>query len=717
MKPVMPSLGSSEALRVGARVGPYRLLDQIGAGGMGRVFAAERADGEYEQRVALKLINKGEEDEELLPRFYQERQALARLAHPNIARLLDGGVTEDGQPYLVMEYIEGLPLDVYCEQHRCDTYARVRLFREALAGVQHAHQHFLVHRDLKPGNILVTSEGAPKLLDFGIAKWLQASPQAPKLTATGMQPMTLDYASPEQVKDEAVTTASDVYALGVLLYELLTGHSPYRKTTSGSYNLQKAICEEEPQAPSEAITRIESAPGPEEQSAKTLTPEIVSATRESSPQKLRRRLAGDLDRIVLKALRKEPQLRYGSVEQFSEDLRRYLEGQPVSAREGKLSYRAGKFMRRNAGKLSTAAVFVALILGFAINASVQANRIAKERDRALAASAFLSSTIKLLDPIEAPNDTLTARAQVEIGVERIKTTVAHQPDLQALLLWQYGDLNRKLGKFESADSLLRESLALRQRIYGNNHIEVAKVLLGLGRLSNHTGKYASAESLLIAAKSIYRDKLGEKSEDFVTASNVLAQTYTETKQFEKAANVLAQTRELMLQLRPQGSYELGELLLNLSHLNLEQARYDSAESNARRAYEMLLKFSSERNPELSSALNNWGEALLHQGKHAEAEPLLRKAYHIAAAAVTDDHPVTALIKSTLGACLTGLRRFAEAEPFLTSACQYLRANHGDENFFTQQALKNIIAHYEARGLRQEAEEYRRLLLPERAASN
>jgi len=684
---------------------------------MGRVFGAERADGEYEQHVALKLINKSEEDEELLPRFYQERQALARLAHPNIARLLDGGVTDDGQPYLVMEYIEGLPLDNYCEQNNCDIQTRVRLFREALAGVQHAHQHFLVHRDLKPGNILITPEGAPKLLDFGIAKWLQASPQTPKLTATGMQPMTLDYASPEQVKDEAVTTASDVYALGVLLYELLTGHSPYRKTTSGSYNLQKAICEEEPEAPSEAINRIEQAPGMEGQSTKMLTPESVSATRESSPQKLRRRLAGDLDSIVLKALRKEPQHRYSSVEQFSEDLRRYLEGAPVSAREGKFSYRAGKFIKRNTGKLSAAAVFVALIIGFAMNATMQANRIAKERDRALAVSNFLTSTLEPLDPVYVPNDSITVRTQLDAGLVRIKTDLANQPELQAVLLAQFGDLNRKYGKFDLADSLLRESLVLRRRIYGDHHLEVARVLISLGRLSNHKGKYPQAESLLIAGLAIYRGQLGEKSADFVAASNVLAQTYTETRQLEKAATQLAKTRDLMLQLRPQGSYELGELLLNLSNLDLEQDDFKSAKNNGQQAYEMLLKYSSERNPELAGALNNWAEALIHQGKHAEAEPLLRKAYHIAAAAVTDDHPVTAFVKSTLGTCLTGLQRFAEAESLLTSSGQFLSASIGVQHPYTQQALKNIAAHYEARGMRQQAEEYRRLLLPAQAASN
>ncbi|MGH7451917.1 MAG: serine/threonine protein kinase, partial [bacterium] len=417
MKPGMQSVGISITLQAGARVGPYRLVEEIGKGGMGRVFLAERADGEYEQRVALKLINKSEEDEELLPRFYQERQALAMLAHPNIARLLDGGVTDDGQPYLVMEYIEGVPLDVYCDQHQCDTQTRVRLFREALAGVQHAHQHFLVHRDLKPGNILVTAEGVPKLLDFGVVKWLQASGPTPKLTAPGTQPMTLEYASPEQVKGEAVTTVSDVYTLGVLLYELLTGHSPYRKTTNKSYDLQKAICEQEPETPSAAINRIEPVLAPDQQTTKTLTPEVVSATREGSPQKLRRRLAGDLDSIVLKALRKEPQHRYGSAEQFSEDLRRYLEGQPVSAREATFTYRAAKFVRLHKFGVGAAALVLLLSLGFGLAMAFQVERTKRERDKAQQVSKFLADIFTASDPNHSKGDSVTARELLDRGAE------------------------------------------------------------------------------------------------------------------------------------------------------------------------------------------------------------------------------------------------------------------------------------------------------------
>jgi len=348
---------------IGRTISHYRVVERIGYGGMGEVYRAVRADDQYQKLVALKLVKADFDTQFVLERFKNERQILAGLEHPNIARLIDGGTTEDGLPYFVMELVEGLPIDQYCEAHRLSTLERLKLFRSVCSAVHYAHQYLVVHRDLKPSNILVTNDGVPKLLDFGIAKITDPEhfPRAVEPTHTAMRVMTLEYASPEQVRGEAITTASDVYSLGVLLYYVLTGHLPYRLTTRSPHEVALAICEIEPEKPSTAVSRVEKVPGADGQLV-SLTPELVASTREGQPERLRRRLDGDLDQVVLMAIRKEKERRYTSVEQFSEDLGRYLEGRTVLARKGTLSYRATKFVKRHKTAVIAAAIAVVILI-------------------------------------------------------------------------------------------------------------------------------------------------------------------------------------------------------------------------------------------------------------------------------------------------------------------------------------------------------------------
>jgi serine/threonine protein kinase len=319
--------------RIGSRVGVYQLAEEIGQGGMGSVYRAARADGQYEKQVALKLVRSGYDTASVLERFRHERQILASLDHPNIARLLDGGTTDDGIPYLVMELIEGIPVDEYCNQNALSINQRLEIFRKVCGAVQFAHQRLVIHRDIKPGNILVTGTGTPKLLDFGIAKIFDPTSSS---ETTVLHPLTPEYASPEQIRGEPITTATDVYSLGVVLYRLLTGRSPYRVDTHSPAEFARAITETEPLRPSTVVARSDG----------------VSSSfgeREGSPGRLRRRLLGDLEVILLMALRKEPHRRYSSVEQLAEDIRRYLEGLPVVARKGSWTYRAVKFAGRQSG--------------------------------------------------------------------------------------------------------------------------------------------------------------------------------------------------------------------------------------------------------------------------------------------------------------------------------------------------------------------------------
>ena len=364
-------------------VSHYRLVERLGYGGMGEVYRAVRADDQYQKLVALKLVRSDFDTQFIQERFKNERQILAGLEHPNIGRLIDGGTTDDGLPYFVMELVEGEPIDRYCESRRLSTVQRLELFRSVCAAVHYAHQHLVVHRDIKPSNILVTADATPKLLDFGIAKITDPEhfPRPMEPTATAMRLMTPEYASPEQIRGEAITTASDVYSLGVLLYYLLTGHLPYRLSTSAPHEMARAICEVDPEKPSTAINRVEEVPGPEGALVK-LTPERVSDTREGQPEKLYRRLQGDLDQIVLKAIRKEKDQRYSSAEQFSEDIGRYLDGQPVLARKATLRYRGAKFIKRHKTAVTAAGLaLITLIAG--MTAIVRESRLERaQRARA-----------------------------------------------------------------------------------------------------------------------------------------------------------------------------------------------------------------------------------------------------------------------------------------------------------------------------------------------
>ena len=364
---VLPGFEAPRKARTGRRIGAYDILEEIGRGGMGEVYRAVRADGEFDREVAVKLVRSGFDSQFILERFRHERQILAGLDHPNIARLLDGGTTDDGIPYLVMELVEGTPIDAHCDIHSLSVTRRLDLFLPVCAAVHYAHQHLVIHRDLKPGNILVSPEGVPKLLDFGIAKILSPSGS---LEATLLHALTPEYASPEQLRGQAVSTASDVYSLGVVVYQLLTGKSPYSAYSTSAPDLARAICELEPTRPSTAVGKPSGMSGVEKGSS----PKTV----DGSAQKLRRRLRGDLDNIVLKAMRKEPERRYASAEQFAEDIRCHLQGLPVSARQDSWSYRTGKFIRRHTA-IVAATVIVILTLAVGMAATLREKRIAERR--------------------------------------------------------------------------------------------------------------------------------------------------------------------------------------------------------------------------------------------------------------------------------------------------------------------------------------------------
>jgi len=364
---------------LGRRIGSYCIIATCGRGGMAEVYLAERADAEYRQRVAIKMVGQGANSEQILLRFRNERQALAGLVHPNIVRLLDGGSTEDGVPYIVMDFVDGLQIDEYCDIYKLTIPERLRLFRAVCEAVQHAHDHLVIHRDLKPSNILITADGVPRLLDFGIAKVLDPQLQYnPALTRTDWRPMTPRYASPEQVRGGPITNSTDIYSLGVLLYELLTGHCPYAPGHVSSAGLERSVCEQDPEKPSTVISRIDR-PASQGTSTDMITAETVASRRATNSDDLRRSLRGDLDTIVLKAIHKDSAQRYTSVNEFSEDIQHFLDRRPIKARRPTLTYRSGKFLGRHKESLATAVAVLAVAVALG---TWQALRLAKNFDMA-----------------------------------------------------------------------------------------------------------------------------------------------------------------------------------------------------------------------------------------------------------------------------------------------------------------------------------------------
>jgi eukaryotic-like serine/threonine-protein kinase len=511
----------------GQRIGHYKLIRELGRGGMGVVYLAERADEQYHKQVAIKLLRRGSYDESLLRRFRAERQILAQLDHPHIARFLEGGVTDSGDPYLVMEYIEGSPLDDYCDERKLSITERLKLFRDACSAAQYAHQNLIVHRDLKPSNILVTKEGVVKLLDFGIAKLLEIESFALTVeeTATGMRLMTPQYASPEQARGEALSTVSDVYSLGVILYELLTGQ-PYRFDSRAPDDVVRIICESEPIKPSSAVTREG-----EIQTGgvmKKITPESVSAARGEQPEKLRRRLADELDNIVLTALRKEPARRYASVEQFSEDIRLYLEGRPVRARKDTLGYRALKFVKRNrAGVITAVMVGLALLAGI-VGTSWQARVAQRERD--LAKRRF-DEVRKLANAVlfdyhdgveRLAGSTAVRERMVKDALEyldKLSREAGNDPSLQSELATAYEKIGQiqsspnlaNLGDFDRALNSQRKALAMRESLLlaalhdtgirnalAKSHQHVGDLLSRMGETDEALRHYQESQRLLEA---------------------------------------------------------------------------------------------------------------------------------------------------------------------------------------------------------------------------
>jgi eukaryotic-like serine/threonine-protein kinase len=697
---------------IGDLIGPYRVLRTLGVGGMGEVYLAERADAEFDQKVAIKVVHGGALKRSVQSRLKIERQILAQLDHPNIAHLLDGGTLPDGTAYIVMEYIDGIPIDSYCDQDRLDIAARLALFQVVCAAVHCAHQNLIVHRDLKPSNILVTGAGVPKLLDFGIAKLLddrQAGPHTLALTHADLRLMTPDHASPEQILGQAITTASDVYVLGVLLYKLLAGVSPFVIASLRLTDIERAICEKNPPLASQAIDTVVEGGLP-----------AILASRDTSAGRLRRTLQGDLDNIVCMAMHKDPKRRYGSSQQMAGDIQRYLDGKPVIARRDTMSYRSTKFVRRHWLPVSAGLAVFWLIVAFATTTYVQSRRISAERDRAAQqreraeleraraeeVSAFLADLFKLSDPEENRGNQVTARELLDSGARRLQAALQDQPATKAALLETVGAVYDSLGQYQAAAPLLQESLALQPMAHDRAHVDT---LLELGRARAGSGDLQGAEAPL-------RDALQLAQVNFGATSQLSGKALWAFGRLRQQQGHYAEAKDLyqrglgILETTQAPATDVAALLDDLAQVYSRDQQWALAKQTYQRALDVDRRILGDDHPRVATHLHNLAVVAQNLGDLRQAEALYRDAIARQERAYGSEHPETASARGNYGLLLQREGRLAEAESLLRSALDATLKMYGPDNYKAAYARVSLAMLLEDEGNPKAAEtEYRQAL--------
>ena len=668
----------------GQILGAYRLVSLIGQGGMGSVWLAERCDGRFEGRAAVKLLNVallGRTGEE---RFRREGTILARLTHPHIAHLIDAGVSGTGQPYLVLEHVNGQSIDRYCVNNALGIEARLRLFLDVLEAVAHAHANLIVHRDIKPANVIVSVDGQVKLLDFGIAKLLErdadwgdsqaAEPSA--LTREAGAALTPEYAAPEQLAGGPVTTATDVYALGVLLYVLLTGQHPAGAAVRSPAPLIRAIVDEEPRRISDAVV------------GRSETPEALTrhATQcGTTPGRLRRTLRGDLDIIVAKALKKNPGERYISVTALADDLRRFLRQEPIGARPDSLRYRAATFVRRHARGVATSAAVVLLLSG---STAFYTSRLATERDRAQREAAKAAKVSEVLtglltgaDPIarRATPEGTTVRHLLDAGAEQVQKELVGQPEAQAEILTLMGRLYRRFGVYDKAEHLLEQALASGRTAFGDEHVRVAQTLNDLGALMAETGEYARAERYLEQALGMRRKLLGSEHADVAVTLVELGRVYQDRGFNERAEPFQREALAIRRKVLGEEHRETAVSLSDLASVLRLKGDLSGAEALLRRCLEINRKTRGDEHPNTATTLHDLALIAAARGDYATAESMFRQVLGLQRRAYGDKHPFLAATLNNLSRVLLDQHRPDQAFSALQDALSLARAALGSDH--------------------------------------
>jgi serine/threonine-protein kinase len=660
-----------ELALTGRRIGSYMLLRLLGEGGMGRVYLAARADDQYQQLVAVKLMPADlRPNQTIMERFVTERQILANLDHPNIARLLDGGMTPEGTPYLVMEYIDGAPLDEYCRVNNASLDQKLKLFLRICTAVEYAHKNLVVHRDIKPGNVLVGQSGTPKLVDFGIAKLLGGDDGTTANTTARL--MTPEFASPEQVRGEPITTSTDVYGLGLLLYHLLTSTHPFAEHRGNPIEMMRQICEVEPRPPS-AI--------------------VLDTGR-------RRELEGDLDRIALMAIQKEPERRYASVSELARDVFAYLNGYPVFANRGGWGYRAGKFVRRHKLMVAGIAVFVLSLAGFGAGMTVLKERAYRERMKEEKAATFLAEMFRAATPQEAKGRTVTVRELLDRGSERVDKELNGDPEVRAFLLYSIGDAYLRLGLYDRAKELAEKSCKLRKQVLGPHHLSTAESLLLLADATRLNGGSAQSEPLIREALDVQSARLGADSNKVADTLSRLGEClYLEGKNDEAETKL----REALVIFQKQNP-SLGSAPRDyLARLLETKGEYLEATQLLREAVDIDRRTVGTDDPRYTASLHNYAGALARLGDLYTAEPMLRESLATERRVLGNTHPDLGYPLNLLGVVALEQGDWRKAEPLLRESLSIWShvANHG----LVLTSLTNWGRLLDARGQYTEARRY------------
>jgi eukaryotic-like serine/threonine-protein kinase len=690
-------------------IGPYRLLDVLGEGGMGVVYLAEQAEP-IRRRVALKIIKLGMDTRDVVARFDSERHALAVMDHPNIARVLDGGATETGRPYFVMELVRGTPITDYADTHKLTTEERIRLFMDVCEAVQHAHQKGVIHRDLKPSNVLVMvqdSKPVVKVIDFGIAKAIgQQLTDRTLVTKVGQMIGTPDYMSPEQAEMSGldVDTRTDIYSLGVMLYELMVGTLPFDLATRPDHTIPHALREREAARPSTKLTRMGDMRGP------------VAKLRRTTPDTLRRELKGDLDWVILKAMDKDRTRRYEAANGLALDLERHLANEPVRARPPSAGYRVAKFVRRHrAGVVGAAVALLAVVLGGAaatlgfVRATHAEARAEQDAATARQVSDFLVGLFQVNDPTQARGRTITAQELLDSGAVRIDAQLKGQPLVQARLmrtmgaaytglghydqansllqqsvalqdaapeanpaelartLQALGDLDRERGQFKDAEQAIERSVAIDRRLFGQDDVRVANGMALLGGVYVRDGRYKEAESVLKAALATQQRALGAESATVANTLNSLGAAYWHDRQLAEAQPYLERALAIRRKVLPANDPTIGEGWNNLGVLYYVQGQYGKAEQAYERARAIFEATLAPDHPLVAQVLNNLAETYAKQKQYQKAEQAFQRALAIKEKNQAAADPTIAVSLNGLANVYRDERRFADAEPLYRRA--------------------------------------------------
>jgi serine/threonine-protein kinase len=625
---------------IGSVIDKYEIVDLISHGGMGTVFLAQRVDGVYEQTVALKIVRHGMETPENICRFEKEREILAGLNHPNIARLIDGGVTDFGLPYLVMEYVDGTPIDEYCENNKLTISQRIELVISLCNAVQFAHNNLVIHRDLKPANILIDKNGHVKILDFGIAKLVEDRIDfEDESEVTSTHAVTPAYAAPEQITGNSVTTSTDTYSMGVLLYKLLVGVTPFNLNDVSPFSGREKIVNQEPLKPSLKFSQLTT-----EQQNKFSKSRLVSAS------KLFKILKVDLDAILLKSLRKEACKRYQTIDNLVEDLKRYLSNKPVFAHQGSFSYRTKKLMRRNYKQIFVAAAIILLSVTFAI---FHSNRITEEKNiaqyeamKTAEISSLLFDLFEANTPDQSLGETVTAQELLERGLNRAEKLV-NQPELQAQMFGVIGKVYLKIGNVSKSKSLIDKSVDIYTRVYGKEHPETALAIASQALVQSSIGNYSDAEMLYDYALGVLEDHSGAYLNKYTDSINEQGYVLRRQGKYEEAEEVFRKNYNLLKDQHGELNPKVVAALNGVGVTQFNRGYYERAENIFREVLEKRIQIYGDTHPDIAESKNSLGALLMNLGQFKEAEKLFEDAFYLRNRILGENHPKTLLTLNNL----------------------------------------------------------------------